>query len=182
MPSGVGPTAPALLLGRRQVVYPAQQPPQGSAETTGAKWQRGCHRPTFAQIRWICHHLNLTSPVGLRCQPNQLHVARLHWSPSWLLAWSSQFRAPTRSRSKSPPLVGTWQVTSFSVLMLDTSEVLRPLGAHLIGYVQFSPGGHHVSFLSTGTPKQAAGAAYTDAERVVNFQQDFGRVCGHLQC
>jgi hypothetical protein len=63
-------------------------------------------------------------------------------------------------------VVGTWQVTSFSVLMLDTSEVLHPFGEHPIGYLQYSPGGHMVIFLSTGTPKRAAGTAYTDAERV----------------
>jgi Lipocalin-like domain len=64
------------------------------------------------------------------------------------------------------PVVGTWQVTSFSVLVLDTSEVLRPFGEHPIGYLQYSPGGHKLVFLSTGTPKRAAGAAYNDAERV----------------
>ena len=64
------------------------------------------------------------------------------------------------------PVVGTWQVTSFSLLMLDTSEVLYPVGEHPVGYLQYSPDGHMVVFLSTGTPKRAAGTAYTDAERV----------------
>jgi hypothetical protein len=67
---------------------------------------------------------------------------------------------------QNSPVVGTWQVTSFSVLMLDTNEALRPFGEHPIGYLQYSPGGHMVVFLSTGTPKRAAGTAYTDAERV----------------
>jgi hypothetical protein len=72
----------------------------------------------------------------------------------------------TNALAQQKSLVGTCRVTSFSVLMLDTSEVLHPLGEHLIGYVQYSPGGHIVVFLSTGTPKRAAGATYTDAERV----------------
>jgi Lipocalin-like domain len=63
-------------------------------------------------------------------------------------------------------VVGTWQVTSFSILMLDTNEALQPFGEHPIGYVQYSPGGHMVIFISTGTPQRAAGTAYTDAERV----------------
>jgi hypothetical protein len=63
-------------------------------------------------------------------------------------------------------VVGTWQLTSFSVLYLDTNEVLRPFGEHPIGYLQYSPGGHMLVFQSTGTPKRAAGTAYTDAERV----------------
>jgi len=65
------------------------------------------------------------------------------------------------------PVVGTWQVTSVSLSMLDTGEVLPyPVGEHPIGYLQYSPGGHMAVFLSTGTPKRAAGTAYTDAERV----------------
>jgi hypothetical protein len=64
------------------------------------------------------------------------------------------------------PVVGTWQVTRFSVLVLDTNEVLRPFGKHPIGYLQYSPGGHVLVFLTTGTPKRAASTAYTDAERV----------------
>jgi hypothetical protein len=64
------------------------------------------------------------------------------------------------------PVVGTWQVTSFSFLQLDSNEALRPFGEHPIGYLQYSPGGHMVVFLSTGTPKRAAATAYNDAERV----------------
>jgi hypothetical protein len=62
-------------------------------------------------------------------------------------------------------VVGTWQVTSFSGLFLDTGEVLRPFGEHPIGYLQYSPGGHMVVFISTGTPTRAADTVYTDAER-----------------
>jgi len=67
------------------------------------------------------------------------------------------------------PLVGTWQVTSAQLLMSDTKEVLRPYGEHPIGYLQYSPGGHMVTFLSTGTAKRPAGA-YTDADRVDIFE------------
>jgi hypothetical protein len=58
------------------------------------------------------------------------------------------------------PVVGTWQMTSFSVLMLDTNEALRPFGEHPIGYLQYSPGGHMVVFLSTGAPNHGIIAAY----------------------
>jgi hypothetical protein len=76
------------------------------------------------------------------------------------------------------PLVGTWRVTSFSVLTLDTNEVSRPYGEHVIGYLQYSPGGHMVAFVSTGTPKRAAGTAYTDAERVDIHKGIFGAYAG----
>jgi hypothetical protein len=55
------------------------------------------------------------------------------------------------------------------LLMSDTKEVLRPYGEHPIGYLQYSPGGHMVTFLSTGTPKRPAGA-YTDADRADIFE------------
>ena len=67
------------------------------------------------------------------------------------------------------PLVGTWRVTSAELLMSDTKEILRPYGEHPIGYIQYSPGGHMVTFLSTGTPKRPAGA-YTDADRADIFE------------
>ena len=67
------------------------------------------------------------------------------------------------------PLVGTWHVTSAQLLMSDTNEVLRPYGEHPIGYLQYSPGGHMVTFLSTATAKRGAGA-YTDADRVDIFE------------
>jgi hypothetical protein len=76
------------------------------------------------------------------------------------------------------PVVGTWQVTSVSVLTLDTNEVLRPFGEHPIGYLQYSPGGHMIGFLSTGTPKRAAGTAYNDAELVDIYKGIIGAFAG----
>jgi hypothetical protein len=77
------------------------------------------------------------------------------------------------------PVVGTWQVTSFSVLMSDTNEALRPFGdEHPIGYLQYSPGGHMVVFVSSGTPKRAAGTAYNDAERLDIYNGIIGAYAG----
>jgi hypothetical protein len=45
-------------------------------------------------------------------------------------------------------LVGTWRIASFSVMSLETNEVSRPFGEKPIGYLQYSPGGHIVVFLS----------------------------------
>jgi hypothetical protein len=75
-------------------------------------------------------------------------------------------------------VVGTWRVTSFAVQTLDTKEVFYPVGQNPIGYLQYSPGGHMVVFLSTGTPKRAAGTAYTDAERVDIYNGIFAAYAG----
>jgi len=63
-------------------------------------------------------------------------------------------------------LVGTWQLTSFSLIVLDTKETSRPYGDHPTGYIQYSPGGHMVMFLTAGDLKPPAAGSYnTDAER-----------------
>jgi hypothetical protein len=62
-------------------------------------------------------------------------------------------------------LVGTWQLTSFSLIVLDAKETSRPYGDHPTGYIQFSPGGHMVMFLTAGELKPPAAGSYTDAER-----------------
>jgi hypothetical protein len=67
--------------------------------------------------------------------------------------------------SAENPLVGTWQLTSFSLIIVDTKETSRPYGDHPTGYIQFSPGGHVVMFLAAGELKPPASGAYTDAER-----------------
>ncbi len=77
--------------------------------------------------------------------------------------------APDALAQQKSPLVGTWHVTSAQLLMSDTKEVLLPYGERPIGYLQYSPGGHMVTFLSTGTPKRPAGA-YTDADRADIFE------------
>ena len=66
--------------------------------------------------------------------------------------------------SAENPLVGTWQLTSFSLITLDTKETSRPYGEHPTGYIQYSPGGHMVMFLA-GELKPPASGSYTDAER-----------------
>jgi hypothetical protein len=84
---------------------------------------------------------------------------------------------PTSSRAQSL-LVGTWRVTSVSLLWLDTNEVNHPFGEHPLGYVQYTPGGHMVVFLSVGDLKRAAGATYTDAERVDLYNGIFAAYAG----
>jgi hypothetical protein len=67
--------------------------------------------------------------------------------------------------SAENPVVGTWQVTSISAIVLDTKETIRPFGDHPTGYIQYSPGGHMVVFLTAGELKPPASGSYTDAER-----------------
>jgi len=69
-----------------------------------------------------------------------------------------------RSADISKSLVGTWRVTSFAYLTLETNEVSHPFGEHPIGYTQYSPGGHFVSFLSAGEISKAT-SPYSDADR-----------------
>ena len=76
---------------------------------------------------------------------------------SWVGIW------PAVSAENS--LIGTWQLTSFSEFVLDTKEARRPFGDHPTGYIQYSPGGHVVVFLTAGELKLPASASYTDAER-----------------
>src|ERR1700722_18995310 len=60
-------------------------------------------------------------------------------------------------------IIGTWQLTGFSLTVLDTKETSRL--DHTTGYIQFSPGGHMVMFLTAGELKPPASGSYTDAER-----------------
>jgi hypothetical protein len=60
-------------------------------------------------------------------------------------------------------IIGTWQLTGFSLIVLDTKETSRL--DHPTGYIQFSPGGHMVMFLTAGELKPPASGSYTDAER-----------------
>ena len=62
-------------------------------------------------------------------------------------------------------LVGTWQLKSFSLIVVDTKETSRPYGENPTGYIQFSPGGHMVMFLAAGELKPPAAGHYTDADR-----------------
>ena len=62
-------------------------------------------------------------------------------------------------------LVGTWQLTSFSLIVVGTNEASRPYCDHPTGLIQFSSGGHMVMFLAAGELKPPASGSYTDAER-----------------
>jgi hypothetical protein len=80
--------------------------------------------------------------------------------------------------AQTPGIGGNWQVTSVSILWLDTNEATHPYGEHPIGYVQYSPGTHMVVFLSVGDLKPAAGATYTDAERINLYNGIFAAYAG----
>jgi hypothetical protein len=60
-------------------------------------------------------------------------------------------------------IIGTWLLTSFSLIALDTKETTRL--DRPTGYIQFSPGGHMVMFLTAGELRPSASGRYTDAER-----------------
>ena len=83
-----------------------------------------------------------------------------------------------RSADISKSLVGTWRVTSFSMLTLETNEVSRPFGEHTIGYLQYSPGGHMVVFLSGEISKANLPLPYSDADRAAIHRGIFGAYAG----
>jgi Lipocalin-like domain len=86
--------------------------------------------------------------------------------------------SPSMSAEKSSAIVGTWRVTSYSILTLSTNEVAYPVGENPIGYIQYSPGGHVVVFISTGNPKQPASSIYTEADRAELHKGIFGAYAG----
>src|SRR5438067_2486810 len=88
----------------------------------------------------------------------------------WLGSWPA---------TAADSVVGTWQLTGFSQLVLDTNETIRPFGEQPVaGYIQYSPGGHMVVFLQAGNPIRIAGSDYTDAERVAVYKSIFGAYAG----
>jgi hypothetical protein len=84
-------------------------------------------------------------------------VAILTAAAIWAGIW------PAASAENS--IVGTWLLTSFSMTFLDTKETSHPYGDHPTGYIQYTPGGHMVMFLTAGELKPPAAGSYTDAER-----------------
>jgi hypothetical protein len=88
------------------------------------------------------------------------------------LSWSAY------GQETKTPIVGTWQVTSFTMLTLGTNEISRPFGESPKGYLQYSPGKHMVVFLQAGSPKQPANAAYTDTDRAEIHRSIFGAYAG----
>jgi hypothetical protein len=84
---------------------------------------------------------------------------------------------PADAADVSP--VGTWRVKSFSQQILDTNETIRPYGDNPVaGYIQYSPGGYMVVFLSVGNPKKPASFPFTDAERAEIHKGIFGAYAG----
>ena len=92
-----------------------------------------------------------------------------------LLVCISGFQVRAADISKS--LVGTWRVTSFSMVTLETNEGSRPYGENPIGYIQYSPGGHMVVFLSAGEMPKAS-PPFSDADKVAIYSNIFGAYAG----
>jgi hypothetical protein len=78
---------------------------------------------------------------------------------------SSAGNRPALSADDSSQIIGTWRLTSHSTVVLDTKETQHNYGEHPTGYLQYSPGGHIVLFITTSDLKRPATASYTDAER-----------------
>jgi Lipocalin-like domain len=75
-------------------------------------------------------------------------------------------------------IIGTWQITSLAVSILDTNETSYPIGEHPVGYLQYSPGGHMVVFLAADNIRQPASALYTDLERAEIHKAILGAYSG----
>jgi len=75
------------------------------------------------------------------------------------------FSGSVKAAENFPPLVGTWRLTSNSVLTLETNEVSYPFGENPIGYLQYTPGGHMVVVFQKANPQKPSSAIYTDAYR-----------------
>jgi hypothetical protein len=86
--------------------------------------------------------------------------------------WTGIFPATSAENS----VIGTWQLTSFSLIVLDTKETGRL--DNPTGYIQFSPGGHMVMFLTAGELKPPASGSYTDAERAAVHRAIVGAYAG----
>jgi len=87
----------------------------------------------------------------------------------------SSLNAGAADISKS--LVGTWRVTSYSRLTLETNEETRPFGENPTGYIQYSPDGHMVVFLSAREMPKAS-PPYSEADKAAIYSQIFGAYAG----
>jgi Lipocalin-like domain len=74
-------------------------------------------------------------------------------------------------------IVGTWQITSFSLEYQDTKEVAHPINQPT-GYLQYSPGGHMVTFVAAGDLPRLTTPTYTDGERATIVNQIIGAYAG----
>ena len=82
-----------------------------------------------------------------------------------------------RAEDISKSLVGTWRVTSYSRLALATNEVSRPYGENVIGYLQYSPGGHMVVFLSAGEMPKVS-PPFSEADQAAIYGKMIGAYAG----
>ena len=82
------------------------------------------------------------------------------------------------SAENSSPVVGTWRVTGYSTMVVETNEVSRPMGENPVGYIQYSPGGHMVVFLAKGELPKPASLPYSDAELAEIHKGIFGAYAG----
>jgi hypothetical protein len=85
---------------------------------------------------------------------------------------------PIEAADNASPIVGTWRVTSVSILTLETNEVSYPDGENPIGYIQYSPGGHMVVFLQAGKAPQPPGPIWPDAYRAQVLDDIIGAYAG----
>jgi hypothetical protein len=69
-------------------------------------------------------------------------------------------------------LVGTWRVTSYAQFDVAMNKALYPIGKEAIGYMQFSPGGHVVVFI-TASKRVKPKAPFTDAD-LAAIMRDMG--------
>ena len=91
---------------------------------------------------------------------------------------SSSAMAQEETADVKQKIVGTWQVTSFESLHLESNEIRHPFGKNPIGYIEYSPGGHFVGFASAGNLPKPAGFPYTDAERAAIHKELFNAFSG----
>jgi hypothetical protein len=90
----------------------------------------------------------------------------------------ASFTGPIKAADNASSVVGTWRITSWSVLTLETNEVSYPVGENPIGYIQYSSGGHMVVFLQKGNPPQPPGQIYPDAYRAQVHKDLFAAYAG----
>jgi hypothetical protein len=83
-----------------------------------------------------------------------------------------------RAENKSDRLVGTWKVTSFTLVELVTNKTSRPYGDNPVGYLQYSSDGHMVTFQQSGDPKRPTSFPYTDEDRVNAHRSILGAYAG----
>lgn len=75
-------------------------------------------------------------------------------------------------------VVGTWRITDFSAVNLSTNEVSKPFGDNLIGYIQYSPGGHMLVFFQRGDTEKSHSAVFDDDYRAYVHRSIFGAYAG----